>query len=127
MELISTHLIKKSDLGTHQSLSGGQLLSWIDIGAATYAMEVCKATKIFTIKIGECIFQSTAKEGQILKIYGDVVKIGNTSITLHLEARINNVKTESQSIVMSTNITFVLIDENDRPTPISDEVRLKYQ
>ena len=127
MQLISTHLVKKTDLGTHQSLSGGQLLSWIDIGAATYAMEVCKATKVFTVKMGECIFQNSVKEGQILKIYGDVIKIGNTSITLHLEARIKNVITESQLIVMSTNFTFVLIDENDRPTPISDEVRLKYQ
>ena len=41
MELITTHPIKKSDLGFHANLFGGKLLAWLDAAGAAYAMEVC--------------------------------------------------------------------------------------
>jgi acyl-CoA hydrolase len=41
MELISSHPIKKSDLGFHGNLFGGKLMAWMDAGAAVYAMEAC--------------------------------------------------------------------------------------
>ena len=87
MNLISTHLVKKSDLGFHANLFGGKLMAWIDAGAAAYAMEVCDTPRMVTVKIEECIFKKAAKESQLLKIYGDVCEIGNTSITLYIEAR----------------------------------------
>ena len=126
MQLISTHLVKKSDLGFHANLFGGKLMAWIDAGAAAYAMEVCDTPRMVTIKIDECIFKRPAKESQLLKIYGKVAKIGNTSVTLYLEARAHNVYSGSQNVILSTNITFVRIDENNDPIPISDRVKAKY-
>lgn len=126
MQLISTHLVKKSDLGFHQNLFGGKLMAWIDAGAAAYAMEVCDTPRMVTIKIDECIFKKPAKESQLLKIYGKVDTIGNTSITLYLEARAHNVYSGSQSVILSTKIKFVRIDENNDPIPISDRVKQKY-
>ena len=35
MELITTHPIKKSDLGFHANLFGGKLLAWLDAAAAS--------------------------------------------------------------------------------------------
>ena len=126
MQLITTHPIKKSDLGFHANLFGGKLLAWLDAAAAAYAMEVCDTPRMVTIKINECIFKKAAKEGQLIKIYGDVVKIGNTSIELYLEARAHNVYSGSQTVILSTNITFVRIDENGDPIPISERVRQRY-
>ena len=126
MQLITTHPIKKSDLGFHANLFGGKLLAWLDAAAAAYAMEVCDTPRMVTIKINECIFKKAAKEGQLIKIYGDVVKIGNTSIELYLEARAHNVYSGSQTVILSTNITFVRIDENGDPIPISERVKLRY-
>jgi acyl-CoA thioesterase YciA len=126
MELISTHLVKKSDLGTHQNLFGGKLMAWIDAAAAAYAMQVCDTPRMVTVKIDECIFQRPAKESQLLKIYGSVESIGNTSITLHLEARAHNVYSGLQNIILSTQIKFVRIDENNDSIPISDRVKEKF-
>ena len=81
MELITTHPIKKSDLGFHANLFGGKLLAWLDAAGAAFAMETCDTPRMVTIKIDECIFKKPAKEGQMIKIYGGVDKIGNTSIT----------------------------------------------
>ena len=126
MELISTHPIKKSDLGFHQNLFGGKLLAWLDASAAAYSMQVCDSPRMVTVKIDECVFKKAAKEGQMIKIYGKVDSIGTTSITLYMEARSHNVYSGSQSIILSTKIKFVRIDENGDSIPISERVKLKY-
>lgn len=126
MILISTHPIKKADLGFHANLFGGKLLSWLDAAGAAMAMEVADTPRMVTVKIDECIFKKPAKEGQLLKIYGRVAEIGHTSLTLYLEARAHNVYSGQQSVILSTNIKFVRIDENNDPIPISERVRKKY-
>jgi acyl-CoA thioesterase YciA len=127
MQLISTHPIKKSDLGFHANLFGGKLLAWLDASAAAYAMEVCDTPRMVTVKIDECIFKKAAKEGQMIKIYSKVDKIGTTSITMYMEARSHNVYSGKQSVILSTNITFVRIDENGDSIPISEKVKSKFK
>ncbi len=126
MELITTHPIKKSDLGFHANLFGGKLLAWLDASAAAYAMEVCDTPRMVTVKIDECVFKKPAKEGQLIKIYGSVDSIGNTSLTLYIEARAHNVYSGQQSVILSTKIKFVRIDENNEPIPIAQRVKDKY-
>ena len=126
MILISTHPIKKADLGFHANLFGGKLLAWIDAAGAAMAMEVADTPRMVTVKIDECVFKRPAKEGQLLKIYGRVSEVGNTSLTLQLEARAHNVYSGQQSVILSTNIKFVRIDENNEPIPISSKVKNKY-
>ena len=127
LSLVSTHPIKKSDLGFHGNLFGGKILSWIDSGAAAYAMQVCDTPRMVTIKIDECLFKRPAKEGQLIKIYAGVSEIGRTSITIYMEARSHNVYSGKQNIILSTNIKFVRIDEQGDSVPISQRVKEKYK
>jgi acyl-CoA thioesterase YciA len=126
MELISTHPIKKSDLGFHGNLFGGKLLAWMDAAAAAFAMQTCDTPRMVTVMIDKCLFKKPAKEGQLIKIYGDVSKIGNTSITIYMEARSHNVYSGTQSIILSTDMKFVRIDEGGDAIPISEKVKIKY-
>ena len=126
MELLNTHPIKKSDLGFHGNLFGGKLLAWLDASAAAYSMQVCDTPRMVTVKIDECNFTKPAKEGQLLKIYGGVAEIGNTSITLYMEARSHNVYSGKQNVILNTKIKFVRIDEMGDPVPISERVKIKY-
>lgn len=126
LTLISTHPVKKSDLGFHGNLFGGNCLQWIDSAGAAYAMQVCDTPRMVTIKIDECVFKKSAKEGQLIKIYGEVKSFGNTSLTLYMEARSHNVYSGKQNVVLSTNIKFVRIDEMGDPVPISERVKNKY-
>ena len=126
MDLVATHLVKKSDLGFHSNLFGGKILSWIDIAAAAYCMQVCDTPRMVTIVIDRCEFKKPAKEGQLVKIYADVQEIGNSSATISIEARAHNVYSGEQKVIVSTKIKFVRIDENGDPIPISDRVKAKY-
>ena len=71
----------------------------------------------------ECRFIKPGKEGQLLKIYGKPLKVGNTSITLYLEARSHSVYTGKQTVILHTQITFVRIDDEGNPIPISDRAK----
>jgi acyl-CoA thioesterase YciA len=123
MELLNTHPIKKSDLGFHGNLFGGKLLAWIDSAAAGYSMQLCDNPRMVTVSIDKCNFEKPAKENQLLKIYGHPSKLGNTSITLYMEARAHNVYTGHQTLVLKTNITFVRIDDDGNPIPIGERGR----
>lgn len=127
MQLVTTHPIKKSDLGFHGNLFGGKLLAWMDAAAAGYAMEVCDTPRMVTVLIDKCVFKKPAKEGQLVKIYAKVVHVGTTSITLYIEARAHNVYSGSQSVILHTNMRFVRIDEAGDPIPIGERTRNAYK
>ena len=123
MTFLNSHPIKKSDLGFHGNLFGGKLLAWIDAAAAGYAMQLCDTPRMVTVSIDKCNFEKPARESQLLKIYGKPSKVGNTSVSLYMEARAHNVYTGVQSVVLKTNITFVHIDEEGNPIPIGEKGR----
>ena len=123
MTFLNSHPIKKSDLGFHGNLFGGKLLAWIDAAAAGYAMQLCDTPRMVTVSIDKCNFEKPARESQLLKIYGRPSKVGNTSVSLYMEARAHNVYTGVQSVVLKTNITFVHIDEEGNPIPIGEKGR----
>jgi len=125
MELLNTHPIKKSDLGFHGNLFGGKLLAWIDAAAAAYSMQLCDSPRMVTVSIDKCFFERPAREGSLIKIYGRPSEMGNTSITLYLEARTHSVYTGRQSLVLKTHIKFVHIDEEGNPIPVAEKGRVR--
>lgn len=126
MELISTYICKKSDIGVHDNMFGGTLLSLIDDASAAYAAQICDTPRMVTIKISELLFKRPVKVGSILKTYAKVESFGNTSIELYVEVRKHNVYTGQQNIVTHTNIKFVRIDEDGNPVPIHQYVKDRY-
>jgi acyl-CoA thioesterase YciA len=126
MELITSRVVKESDLGTHGNLFGGKLLAWLDESGGVLAAQVADSPRVVTVKFGEITFDRKVKVNRIVKIYGEVVKIGRTSITLKLEARRHNPYSGEQKIITSNEIVFVKIDEDGEPEPISEKVKIRY-
>jgi len=127
MELITTKVCMTRDIGVHGNLFGGIMLEWLDEAALAYACQVADSTRMVTRSMSEVIFERPVKEGRIVKIYGEVVKIGNTSITINLEARSHNQFSGKQKIVCQTKMVFVQIDEDSESTPLSKKVKDKYR
>lgn len=126
MELITTRVCMASQIGVHGNLFGGEMLSVLDESGAVYTCQICDTPRMVTKKIEEVIFQRPVKTGNLIKIYGDVEKIGTTSITINLEARKHNVYTGVQDLVCSTKMVFVRIDDEGAPVPISERVKKRY-
>lgn len=126
MELITTYICKEFDIGIHSNMFGGTLMSLIDDAAGSYASQLCDTPRMVTIKFDELVFKKAVKVGSILKIYGRVLRFGNSSLELYMEVRKHNVYTGEQEIVTHTNVKFVRIDEEGNPIPISERVKLRY-
>ena len=126
MELITTYICKKGDIGVHDNMFGGTLMSLIDDAAASYAAQICDTPRIVTIKIDELVFKRPVKVGSLIKIYGKVIEFGRTSVSLYIEVRKHNVYTGEQDVVTHTSIKFVKIDDDGNSVPIQDYVKKRY-
>ena len=127
MDILSTHPVKKLDLGFHGNLFGGKLLSWVDAAVAAYAMERCHSKNMITVALDKCVFEKPAKEGQLVKIYANMSRIGTTSATFDVEARNYNVFRGDEQIILKTSMTFVRVDDEGIPIPISEQVKREFQ
>ena len=126
MELITTYICKKSDIGVHDNMFGGTIMSLIDDAAASYTAQICDTQRVVTLKIDELVFKKPVKIGSILKLYGEVITFGNTSVTIYIEVRKHNVYTGAQETVTHTKIIFVRIDDEGKPLPIHQYVKDRY-
>ena len=118
MDLITTHVCMTKDLGVHGNLFGGILVSWIDEAAAAYACMKCDTNRMVTVKINELIFKKPIKQGHLIKIYGNVLRIGETSITIEIVVKKHDPVSGEEYITTSTEIVFVKIDEDGNTSPI---------
>jgi acyl-CoA thioesterase YciA len=104
--------VKPEDLNPNGTLFGGKLLAWIDEELALYSIIQLENTKIVTKHMSEINFRSSAKQGDIVEIGIDVVKFGNSSITLKCEAR--NIMTR-ETIITIDSITMVSLGSDGKP------------
>ena len=123
MELISTHMCKESDCGYHGNLFGGFMLAWLDEAAVAYACQACETPRMVTVSMDKVEFLKPVRPGQIIKIYGQVVKFGTTSCTVRIEARRTSTYNGSQKIVCQTAMKFVRVDGDGEPVPISSNIK----
>ncbi len=127
MTLITQKIAMTRDLGVHGNLFGGNMLSWVDEAAGLMATKICQTTNMVTVKMEEVNFKKPVKMGFSISIYGQVVRMGRSSITLYMEARKHNVYSGEETLVTSTKIVFVRIDEVGDPIPINEPIRDKYK
>ena len=127
MNLISTHVCMTKDVGVHGNLFGGVMLAWLDEAGAAFSSEACGSPRMVTVKISEVIFQKPVRPGQIIKIYGKILKFGNTSVTIRLEARRHSPYNGSQKTVCTTDMTFVRIDGDGESVPIDELVKSRFE
>ena len=126
MELISTHICKGQNIGVHGNLFGGVMLSWLDEAGGAFVGQCCDTPRMVTVKLSETVFKRPVRPGHLIKIYGEVINIGDTSAVVRLEARRHSPYNGTQRLVCKTEITFIRVDGDGEPIPISDKVKQKY-
>ena len=127
MKLINKKICMGKDIGIHGNVFGGYIMSWIDEAAAAFATEFCCTPNMVTLRVGELLFKKPLKAGNHVRLYAEVAHLGNTSIDIQVEARKFNVYSGEETVVCTTSITFVRIDEDGQPTPIGGSVKRNYE
>ena len=102
------------------------MLAWLDEAGAAYAAQCCDTPRMVTVRMGETLFKKPSRPGHLIKIYGEVVRVGTTSITINLEARRHSVYNGTQVLACTSSLVFVRVDGDGEAIPLSDKVRAKY-
>ncbi len=126
MQLINKKIVLAMDIGIHGNLFGGTMMAWIDEAAGSFATEFCHTPHMVTVKVGELMFKKPLKVGNHVRLYGEVERLGDTSITMNIEARRLNVYSGEEVVVCTTSITYVRIDDEGNPISISKSVKDLY-
>jgi len=127
MKLINKKICMGKDIGIHGNLFGGILMAWIDEAAAAFATEYCHTPNMVTLRVGELLFKKPIKTGNHIRVYGEVAHLGSTSITLNIDVRKYNLYSSEETVVCTTSITFVRIDDDGNPTPIGESIKKKHR
>jgi len=98
---------------------GGWLLSQMDMGAGIVATRRCKS-RCATIAIDKIEFLSPVKVGDTVCCYGDILKVGNTSMKIKVEVWVIRKLTNIKFKVTEGLFTFVAIDEHGKPIPVDN-------
>tara|TARA_A100001515_G_scaffold22592_2_gene17335 strand:+ start:7577 stop:8005 length:429 start_codon:yes stop_codon:yes gene_type:complete len=126
MELISTRKCMTRDVGFNGNLFGGLMLSWLDEAAVAYACQVAETPRMVTVSIEKVQFRKPVRPGQIIKIYGEVKRLNNSSLDIEVEARRVSSYNGSQKVICTTSMRYVRIDGDGEPVPIAKSVRNKF-
>jgi acyl-CoA thioesterase YciA len=96
---------------------GGWLLSQMDLAGGVFASKAAKARTV-TVAIEAMNFRKPVFIGDLVSVHASLVKIGKTSITVHLEAWVIRRKEMHSILVTDGNFTYVAIDDQGHPQPI---------
>jgi acyl-CoA thioesterase YciA len=116
-ELCIRTVTMPADTNANGDVFGGWLLSQMDIAGGVYAIKVAK-TRTVTVAIDAMNFRKPVYVGDLVSVHANVVRIGRTSITVHLEAWVRRRKETGSILVTDGNFTYVSIDDDGHPQPI---------
>lgn len=106
-----------ADANANGDIFGGWLLSQMDLAGSVIASKKSRA-RVATVGIESMSFHKSVNVGDEISCYCKVDRIGNTSITIHVETWARARLGEVAQKVTEGKFTYVAIDENRRPIRI---------
>ena len=110
-------LAMPADTNANGDIFGGWLLSQMDLGGGVFASKVAKSRTV-TVAIEAMNFRKAVYVGDLVSVYANLVRVGRTSVTLHIEAWVLRRKEVLSILVTDGNFTYVSIDDQGRPQAI---------
>jgi acyl-CoA thioesterase YciA len=110
-------LAMPSDTNANGDIFGGWLLSQMDLGGGIFASKTAKSRTV-TVAIEAMNFRKPVFVGDLVSVHANLVRIGKTSVTVHVEAWVLRRKEMHSILVTDGNFTYVSIDDQGHPQVI---------
>ena len=117
-------LAMPADTNANGDIFGGWLLSQMDVGGGVFASKVARSRTV-TVAIEAMNFRKAVYVGDLVSVYATLVRFGRTSLTVRLEAWALRRKEQYPFLVTDGNFTYVSIDDNGRPQPVTPDGVIK--
>lgn len=117
-ELVMRVMPMPADTNPNGDIFGGWLMARVDQAGAVLPARIARG-RIATVAVNQFLFKQAVSVGDLLSFYSRVERIGNTSITVHVEVLAERNPANVQVVkVTEANLTYVAIDREGRPRPI---------
>jgi acyl-CoA thioesterase YciA len=100
------------DTNAHGTVFGGIILSYIDIAGGVEAVRHTHHDRFVTVAMKEVIFHEPVFMGDLVSFYADTLRVGNTSITIHVVVEAERFGNQGQRVkVTDAEVTYVAINQ----------------
>jgi len=107
-----------ADANHHGDIFGGWIMSQADIAGGIVAARHARG-RVATVAVNSFTFKQPVFIGDVLSFYADIVRVGNTSITVNVEVYAQRNPEDIETVkVTEATLTFVATDGNRRPKPV---------
>lgn len=107
-----------ADANVHGDIFGGWIMAQVDLAGGVLASQRARG-RVATVAVNSFLFKQPVFVGDLLSFYADIVRVGNTSITVNVEvyAQRNPADIEVVKVTEAT-LTFVATGANRRPRTV---------
>lgn len=121
-DMLLQTLAMPADTNPSGDIFGGWIMSQMDMAGGILAKEVTQS-RVVTVAVDSIHFIKPVHVGDAVCCYGKVVRVGTTSITIHLEVWVKLVLhpksgEDRQFKVTQAAFTYVAVDEDGNKRPI---------
>ena len=117
-ELVMRVLPLPADTNGNGDIFGGWLMAQVDLAGAVLPMRIARG-RIATVAVNQFLFKQPVSVGDLLSFYARVERVGNTSVTVHVEVYAERDPANLHVVkVTEANLTYVAIDGNGKPRTI---------
>lgn len=104
-----------ADANIHGDVFGGWIMAQVDIAGSLPAVRRANG-RVATVAVNSFLFKQPVFVGDLLSFYANVVKVGNTSVTVNVEVYAERMRLQSEVVkVTEATLTFVATGEDRKP------------
>ncbi len=119
-ELASRTLAMPAHTNPRGDIFGGWIMALMDAAGAMTAASYARGFAV-TAAVSNITFLKPVKVGDAVCCYTDVVRVGKSSITLHVEVWVRRQGHAERFKVTQAEFTFVAVNEDGQPRPVMEE------
>ena len=107
-----------ADANVYGDVFGGWIMAQVDLAGSIPAARRANG-RVATIAVNSFLFKQPVFVGDLLSFYANVVKVGNTSITVYVEVFAERSRLHAVTVkVTEATLTYVATDEHRKPRPV---------
>lgn len=107
-----------ADANHHGDIFGGWIMAQVDLAGGILAGRHARG-RVATVAVNSFQFKQAVQIGDLLSFYAEIVRVGNTSITIYVEVYAQRNPEEIEVVkVTEATLTYVATDQNRRPRPV---------
>ena len=111
-----------ADLNQNGDIFGGWVMAQVDVAGAIPAMRRARG-RVATVSVNSFLFKQPVSVGDIVSFYAQIVRIGQTSITVNVEVYAERNYADLITVkVTEAQLTYVAIDSKGKKRDVPVEI-----